>query len=1626
MSIQDIPFACYIPSRSDLNLGFGPTSALDNAILRNTPAPGLARYFQEQLERTSYQDLTGYLADAIDSGAVPPRVVHVFLSVCKEPRAIFYALIQSRSVLARRIAIRHFIRQCRSDSFRTMWNNVGRSFGMLVLMSTMSVSELDLLCRSIGKCASARDPIQVRQCCFSKFLEDLRNTGGKQGCNNRNLDSRSLHTYYDKIVPACLPDDVFQGAFEGLKLKGTVCQANLEDYEPRFLDIVFTPGRTITPFKFVLEGSTVDFSLKVLRRLSVTPTTLKANAENLVEDLIRPLARRLCNRKGCHLLQIDLYRLVIECINKEPSIANALDYSIISYAIKAWNRAHERQDVIRDLLKTLLGLMKEEHQWTLDRIAKELKRVRPGLRFPLLQVLLQNARPFKVDISSASIKELGSLSNAWPPRLFYLLPSGIALRFFQLLRTAHPCDKFIAADKIGSLGGIIRVVDCHSRTFGDPEIISALLHLRHYGSDSSNATWLTNITNVLEVRKSNAVSMQDAEERAKWAHLAVLLSIASGSLELYEETILWAQQFNRDNHVVMRLFSTSTLFAQEGLDLLSGIPHYIADHEQSLAQLGKNVVRANRILMQYMKMASTCRRDPSFGICDEGILSNLQLLPSKIIWRRARLLDALQESAGLSDNEIYSSVWRSSIDMLMEFERFNLQDEHNHLYSKTLKGPLTGSPPMDDPKAHLCKFLDELGKSRDKFWQEHRSKTHPKIADIGAPWPRGLPIQYLIPAVPSAWTNMPYLESRARAILFAPRETLLDPLPTDRETIAAIEPFVDNFIFALRIFISAVDEGPERDGRIRQIWDHAMTELTCKCISQKEALWYWKHFFGLVPGIALPDSIAAAFEILNLEFPSKESSTAPVEWNPSRTTMHSSPRPQSSWCSDSIYSRFGTLTPENIYAGKVLSIWDFQGSLKNYTQSQKDAMAAAAIDFLNAKYGMGSSLFTSPFPSLEDPRFPALYLSKEFLEGQGDSVTSDSVLRILGRLSASVPTQLLRRLTRSIWKRLNANESINYEVLTVFLKVVGKLAQGDSPQDACEFVRMAILKYQGQGPFRRYPFNVDFLSRLRSCDVRDFFHGYCYDIKNKLRLQQRAIISRKKKNKSTELPLIAARTVELAAQLACENKFLWPEFARESLVCLLKDLPHTDMQITIMESLRRILSNTDRKDIQLSIIKSLKEHMVPIAASLDERRPLSEAEWARAEAGEAPLPDVYEGDSALDLPPIMKFLVRAIPKPDTTEKNVGQTCHGRWMRRIILPTLKLSAINHQRWTALFLKANGFDLDVKSLPLVPLNPRLLAELFGMYPKVFPSSTFKRIKDVVKININPGDNIALINEAVRGNFELLQSNARKHWLSTWNTTESALNLGAHQCTDLLFDRTMNTTKKALGGATIKGLKAFIWEIAELYISTSDVVGYNAFLSELDFPGRIYSPETHAFFKSNCLPFLKGFIAKINSLENSDWHCSSNRQPWQLPETWTISLQILRGKHWHQSPEIPTAPDIRDFVRDVTLLIAQLSKERYPSYKAWIRLRQAALQPFHKKHFFPVALEIGSMIENLEAPDRAFAARLLFDLVVEFISGAEDPEDENLIIEIERFLGSWKNNPDKYIGEKTELLIKRLSAG
>lgn len=102
------------------------------------------------------------------------------------------------------------------------------------------------------------------------------------------------------------------------------------------------------------------------------------------------------------------------------------------------------------------------------------------------------------------------------------------------------------------------------------------------------------------------------KKTAELIEAVVLLSVATGSLNLYGGAIIWTGWFNNNAMALCRLFQPDALLSKEGLDLLSAIPECFTDVTLVLGRLKGQIEDANRIIVWYMDVwAITVRGFPT-------------------------------------------------------------------------------------------------------------------------------------------------------------------------------------------------------------------------------------------------------------------------------------------------------------------------------------------------------------------------------------------------------------------------------------------------------------------------------------------------------------------------------------------------------------------------------------------------------------------------------------------------------------------------------------------------------------------------------------------------------------------------------------------------------------------------------------------------------------------------------------------------------------------------------------------------------------------------------------------------------------------------------------------------------
>jgi hypothetical protein len=186
------------------------------------------------------------------------------------------------------------------------------------------------------------------------------------------------------------------------------------------------------------------------------------------------------------------------------------------------------------------------------------------------------------------------------------------------------------------------------------------------------------------------------------------------------------------------------------------------------------------------------------------------LLFRKIVKVRMRRVDMLQSRLKLTDDQVYSTVWQVTLDLLLTAEAIGLKKENEGLKFNDMEGPLKvyGTEPFTSTRLSIAtlRFIEELAIQRGSIWAQRRIANNPAVATLDAPWPRRLPIQALWfledkddKRIRGLEHRLSFLASKAKGVVFLRAEHALRPKP---DSSSVIEDFVDDYACALRLSLS--------------------------------------------------------------------------------------------------------------------------------------------------------------------------------------------------------------------------------------------------------------------------------------------------------------------------------------------------------------------------------------------------------------------------------------------------------------------------------------------------------------------------------------------------------------------------------------------------------------------------------------------------------------------------------------------------------------------------------------------------------------------------------------------------------------------------------------------------------
>lgn len=1636
-----------------------------NARLRTGTSADIAKTLAEALKITDTAKLTSHLLSAVDTCSVPPIVFSIYIPLSKDPHVLAAGLKQNFSSSIRRSAIKRLgavLRQ--GDGFHPTWKALGGTSGLAAVMRELSVSDIDHLCRVLGT-SGFRHFSADREKALSELLGQLFRLNPEEAEENApSRDPRPLRRFYARLLPAC--------AAETRKQWRQATEPSGEEpkpYYPPYLESgqegVYRAKAVIGPGVCKLEGFDWLKAVGGLQEVHTTTLTrlaecdikeLRIKPEQFYSKFILPMPRRMAKQKLPAGVRFRLWSFLLSSLKRWPSLTDFIgsgNYELLRLAIRWWIFTPTDGSRLRAglVLRSLFELLPASH---IPSLSSSLLQTRSGLlqgtrsqRYDLFRLLLSLPGKYGIDVDSPSdadkAKLNGVLEETIPYTLFLSLPGDKAAAFLDLVAEIRPDKAFISLK--GPYPTDFGLSIAHhaaerNSAQGDFQILHCLLHTVQPPNDPARlrADILRNVGNHVKVRVEKANRAREWEDRLFWAKSALLLSIASGSLPLYSDTLRWARRFDKDYFVINALYRSDVILRREGVILVCGIPTKSRLPAVSVDGVRDDIATGNEIILQLLNAASAGIQEPHFN---RYHWEHVRQLVSDVVKHRLRLVNAFQSYHDLTDNDVYGWVWEPTLRMLIESERFSLQEEHEKLYFASRHG-LVDSLALTNLRDHAWKFLDNLAKARDELWEQERVKRFPAVLELGAPWPKGLGVQHLCDfrfEQEKTSLKLPYVVSRAKATLFADPEVLLGKMPTDQETLDAIGGISDHYRTCLRIYLDS-DKSQHDHGT--KVWSYAISHLSSG-MSKEEARNFWQqdHLFGNLSSWAPPPE-SLQRKLPAPVFPDSNDSLSPTEWHPGPGQAPlSSQRAMAGdvTCLDYILS--DRYERETSIAGvtevprqRTLTVhgtpafWETDQYEQPFSGETQDVYIAAALLCINSTAGSNSSLLMNPYPSSADARFPAVYLSDEFLE---QSSRSDSALwecvRILERYRSRVPPLLLMRLASSMLQRLQSDAKSLGHHRKATMQLIGLLSRGDRPSAAYDLIRAVVIDGQGDSSWHLHLFNRGFFDLLPAVEAKGILESLSDALIKRLEEHaKKAQTPGSRQDGEVRQPVVKVSTVKMLAQIMNDSHFIDKSTAVSILSNILQKSNHPDIKMAALESLLQIFTTSTNIDsIRATIMQSLVAHAVPMASSLDERRLLREKDWEEAEA-QRELPEIQTG-GFWNRPLLQSMLNTGLDRRSFTPE-----WKHAWANQIVLPILETSMENNSRWFAMFLRINGIRLpDGDHLPPVPVDPVLYANLLERRPEFVTAKVFNMMAGLAMTKISPPPGIAAINSQVKANRALSKSAAGQRWLGIFGPGSEAWGWGIDRSIALLNSPASLWEKFSEDGITISLVQNLVFSIANTFIDRANIDALDTLVRKINEIPRAHGyprKECWLAWRANSLPILQRVIQRVDSLRSPAWNRDPHRRPRRLPDALKIRLHTLTFPSTFFLEKAP-ASDITTFADEIIGIIRELAAPGTPLGRDWDALRSEITRPpVSGSDFLRIALALAQGISDGISEGQGCRPTpeeyMRLSLAQHLIRKADDPSDMEVVKQArEMIVVEWSRSFCEEVREEGRMLLKEI---
>lgn len=370
------------------------------------------------------------------------------------------------------------------------------------------------------------------------------------------------------------------------------------------------------------------------------------------------------------------------------------------------------------------------------------------------------------------------------------------------------------------------------------------------------------------------------------------------------------------------------------------------------------------------------------------------------------------------------------------------------------------------------------------------------------------------------------------------------------------------------------------------------------------------------------------------------------------------------------------------------------------------------------------------------------------------SLDAESTVKAIESLEAFSNTQRVRPDQSLLTVEYAKLEHLTSDALS-------DLAHSNQPALAWPLVIRMVLDRPSETVAHRKLLSVGFLRRLQRAETHALLMGLAKSIGDKL----------KEPHEKGLEPKVKVSTVKLLAQLLNNADFISKESSIDILVELFKIAHHRDIRIAALESLLSVLDGicNEVKDawvdnVTIAKVLDALETAVPVAGSIDERRPLSPEDWAAAETtGVLPeIADISAGQANCYV--LMKALAMAA---DNRGYSGLKHIQAELVKRITLPIIQRSQSEHARWIRLFLAKYKAPFPASVVPSTPMAIRFWEEVLSAFYPLVSTALLEGFTQYGTYRIRAqSPALQQFNATLRADVELRKKLEVKHWLHIYD--------------------------------------------------------------------------------------------------------------------------------------------------------------------------------------------------------------------------------------------------------------------